>query len=110
MLGTDNLQTFRRVNIPGRKRGVPKELGYEDMRDYIHCEMAAEFDAMTTWDKWLDTSFKRQTERMSAALEHEGRSVQAGEPATVKEAWQFNGKSGRRMGQEVIKHMQAILL
>ena len=98
------MQTFCIVDmadIPGRKTGVPKELGYEDMRDYNRREMAAEFDV---WDRWLDTSFKRQTERTTAAaLEHDGISVQVGRWAAMK------GKS-RRMGQDVIEDMQVILL
>jgi hypothetical protein len=36
--------------ITGRKKGFQKEHGYKDMRDYIHCEMAVEFDAMKAWD------------------------------------------------------------
>ena len=97
------MQTFCIVDmadIPGRKTGVPKELRYEDMRDYNRREMAAEFDV---WDRWLDTSFKRQTERTTAALEHDGISAQAGGWAAMK------GKS-RRMGQDVIEDMQVILL
>lgn len=97
------MQTFRIVDmadIPERKTGVPKELGYEDMRDYIRREMAAEFDA---WDRWLDMSFKRQMERVTAALEHDRILAQAGERAAMK------GKS-RRMGQDVIEDMQVILL
>ena len=93
------------ADIPGRKKGVPKEL--EDMRDYIRREMAAEFNAIAARDRWLDTTFKRQTERTSAGLEQEGKSAQAGGRAAVKEALQINGKSGRR---EVIKDMQVILL
>ncbi len=113
MFGTDDVQTFHRVNmadIPGRKKGVPKEHGYEDMKAYIRREMAAEFDAMTARDRWLDMSFKRQTERTSAGLEDEGRSAHAGGRAAVKEALQINGKAGHGMGQEVIKDMPVILL
>jgi hypothetical protein len=98
------------ADITGRKKGVPKELAYEDMRDYIRCEMAAEFDAMTARDRLLDTSFKRQTERTSAALEHDGKSAQTGGQAAVKDSLQINGKSGRRTGQEMIEDMQVILL
>ena len=104
------MQTFRKVDmadIPGRKTGVPKELGYEDMMDYIRREMAAEFDAR---DRWFDTPFKRQTERSSAALEHDGISAQTGERAAVEGALQTSGESGRRMGQEAIEDMQVILL
>ena len=113
MFGTDNVQTFRRVNmadIPARKKGVATELGDKDMRDYIRRQMATEFDAMTAQERWLDTSFKRQTERTSTGLEHGGKSAQAGGQAAAKEAWQINDKSGRGAGQEVIRDMRVILL
>jgi hypothetical protein len=113
MFEADSVQTFRRVNmvdIPARKKGVATELGDEDMGDYIRRQMAAEFDAMTARDRWLHTTFKRQTERTSTGLEHGGRSAEAGGQAAAKEALQINRKSGREVGQEVIKDMRVILL
>ena len=113
MFEADNVQTFRRVNmadIPSKKEGIATELGDEDMRDYIRRQMAAEFDAMTARDRWLDMSFKRQTERTSTGLEHGGKSAQVGVQAAAKEALQINRKSGRGVGQEVMKDMRVILL
>jgi hypothetical protein len=91
------------AGVLGRKKGVPKEFGYEDMRDYIRREMASEFDAMRVWDS------KRQTERTSG-LQHEGKSAEAAGWETVKGALQINGKSGRGMGQEVIKDVPVVLV
>ena len=55
------------------------------MRDYIRREMAAEFDAMITRDKWLETPLGR------AGLEK-------------------RDKSGWRRGQEMMAEMQVIRL
>lgn len=47
--GLTHAQTFHGVDmayITGGKKGLPKESGYKDMRDYIRRERAAEFDAM----------------------------------------------------------------
>ena len=54
----------------GRKKGLPKELAYEDMKDYIRCEMAAEFDARERWPEVLS---KRQAERMEVRDENKTR-------------------------------------
>jgi len=64
-------QTFYEISVPDiaeRKRGLPNQRVYEDMRDYIRREMAAEFDAM-------------KTASQIAALEREG-------------ALKTNGKAG----------------
>ena len=80
-------QTFYEISVPditGRKKGLPNELVYEDMRDYIRREMAAGFDAM-------------KAASQIAALERQG-------------ALKTNGKAGRAMGQEVVKKMPVIIL
>ncbi len=97
---------FDMADLTGRKKGLPQELGYEDMKDYIHREMAVEFDAMMARDRWVDVSLKRQVEEVMAGLEHDG------EQAIAKEALHANreiktagfkkdSKSGLGMGQEM---------
>jgi hypothetical protein len=88
-----------------RKKGLTKELGHEDMKDYIRREMAAAFVAR---ERWPELSSIRQGE---VGLEHGDKTR---EQATANEALHDNremktdehGESGRG----IIKEMSVILL